>query len=183
MPSADLDQRRNASLAWGLCALVIGMLLLAYASVPLYRIFCQVTGFGGTTVQADAVPQQPGLRDFTVDFNTDVNSELPWEFLPLQKSVTLKPGEQKLVFFKAHNLSKEGVSGTAVFNVTPHKAGPYFAKTECFCFIEQRLGAGQEVTMPVSFFIDPEIENDPEMNGLHNITLSYTFFKTKQPNK
>lgn len=159
------------------------MVLLAYASVPLYRIFCQVTGFGGTTTQAEAPPQAVGTRIFTVDFNTDVNNELPWEFSPLQKNVSLKPGEQKLVFFKAHNLSTEGVSGTAVFNVTPHKAGSYFAKTECFCFTEQHLEAGQEVTMPVSFFIDPEIENDPEMKGLHNITLSYTFFKTKQPNK
>ncbi len=166
-----------------LAALVAGMVMLSFAAVPLYRLFCQVTGFGGTTRQADSLPQAVGTQDITVDFNTDMDTDLPWQFTSVQRKISLKPGEQKLIFFEAKNLSAETTSGTATFNVTPFKAGPYFIKTECFCFEEQKLAAGQEVTMPVSFFIDPQIENDPQMQDIHNITLSYTFFKTKQPNK
>jgi len=181
MPSADSTHSRNHSLALSLVALVAGMVMLSFASVPLYRMFCQVTGYGGTTNRADSAPKVLGVHPITIDFNTDVDASLPWSFTPLQHAVTLKPGEQKLVFFSAVNEASVPLSGTAVFNVTPNKAGPYFMKTECFCFTEQRLEAGQKVTMPVSFFIDPEIENDPDMADMHNITLSYTFFKTKQP--
>lgn len=174
---------RNRSLALSLIALVAGMLMLSYASVPLYRLFCQVTGFGGTTARTAVLPTTIGTRDITVDFNTEVDAKLNWDFKPLQKQVTLKPGEQKLVFFSATNHETVPVSGSAVFNVVPFKAGPYFVKTECFCFKEQRLEPNQTATMPVSFFVDPEIENNPDMADVRNITLSYTFFKTKHPKK
>ncbi len=173
--------RRNTSLALSLFALVAGMVMLSFAAVPLYRIFCQVTGFGGTPAQAASAPGYVGTRSVRVDFNTDTDPALPWEFLPLQREVTLTTGEEKLVFFTAENLSKTPVSGTAVFNVTPNKAAPYFTKVQCFCFEEQTLAPGEKVNMPVSFFIDPALEKDPEMEDVHNITLSYTFFKTKQP--
>lgn len=179
--SADSDARNHRSLTLSLVMLVVGMLMLSYASVPLYRLFCQVTGFGGTTERALAAPGAVGTRVFAVDFNADVDPGLNWKFLPLQRSVSLKPGEQKLALFTATNLGATPVSGTAVFNVTPHKVGPYFMKIKCFCYEEQSIAPGRTAHFPVSFFIDPEIENDPNMADVHSITLSYTFFKTKHP--
>lgn len=178
---SQAPRRSNTSLACALLALVAGMVMLSFAAVPLYRLFCQVTGFGGTPMQADAAPGTLGSRPVTVDFNADTDPHLPWEFTSMQRNVELIPGKQTLVFFTAANRSHAPVSGTAVFNVTPHKAAPYFQKLECFCYEEQRLAPGEEVVMPVSFFIDPEIENDPQTKDVHTITLSYTFFKTKQP--
>jgi cytochrome c oxidase assembly protein subunit 11 len=172
---------KNKSLAVNLAMLVVGMLLLSFASVPLYRIFCEVTGFGGTTENASSAPSSIGTRKMSVEFNTDVAPELNLKFSSLQKNISLKPGEQKLALFSATNKSSASVSGTAVFNVTPHKAGSYFVKIKCFCYDEMVLAPGQTVNLPVSFFIAPEIENDSEMADIHTITLSYTFFKTKYP--
>ena len=154
------------------------MIGLTYASVPLYRIFCQMTGFGGTTNRADAAPEQVLARQMTVRFDASVAANLAWDFAPEQGPQTLKIGEVGLAFFRAKNLSDKALSGTASFNVTPVKAGAYFSKIECFCFTEQRLTAGQETDMPVQYFIDPSIEEDENMHDVKTITLSYTFHPT-----
>ena len=166
-------------MALSLLAIVVGMLGLAYASVPLYRIFCKVTGIGGTTQTAVVAPEQVLDREIVVRFNADVDPKLPWYFKPQQKEVRVKIGENALAFFEAMNMSDNPVLGTATYNVTPLKAGGYFNKIQCFCFDEQKLDPGQTADMPVSFFIDPEILNDPNMNDVNTITLSYTFFKVK----
>jgi cytochrome c oxidase assembly protein subunit 11 len=156
---------------------ICGMLGLTAASVPLYRLFCQVTGYGGTTQVAEALPEAPLARTIKVRFNADVDPALPWSFRPLQREVEVRIGEQNLAFFQARNQSDRPVVGQAVYNVTPFKAGPYFDKIACFCFDEQRLEPGQEVDMPVSFFVDPAILDDPNTRDLTTITLSYTFFR------
>lgn len=151
---------------------------LAFASVPLYRLFCQVTGYGGTTQVADAAPAEIAERRITVRFNADVNPKLPWNFEPLEPAVTLRVGEPGLAFYRAVNLTDRPVSGTATFNVTPLKAGQYFSKTQCFCFDEQRLEAGEAVEMGVSFFIDPAILEDRNLDDVTTVTLSYIFFRS-----
>ncbi len=153
------------------------MVMLVVASVPLYKLFCQVTGYGGTTQKAEASTGTVLARDMTVRFNSDVNNKLPWHFKPVQRSVTVKVGEEALVFYKAVNTSNETITGTATFNVTPFKAAMYFNKIECFCFIEQTLAPGEEIDMPVTFFIDPDIASDKRLEEVKEITLSYTFFK------
>ncbi len=158
-------------------AVVTGMFGLVAASVPLYRLFCQVTGFGGTTQRADAAGRTVGDRDVTVRFNADVNGRLPWRFHPEQLQMTLAIGEQGLAFYQATNLSARTITGTATFNVTPFKAGPYFSKIQCFCFTEQTLAPGESMDMAVSFFVDPTILDDPNLADVHTITLSYTFFE------
>ena len=168
--------RANKRLGLALVGIVAGMAGAAYASVPLYQLFCQVTGYGGTTQVADALPETVGERVITVRFNSDVDPHLPWAFQPVQREMTLKVGEAGLAFFRARSLSERTTVGTATFNVTPLKAGPYFNKVQCFCFTEQQLAAGGEVDMPVSFFVDPEIEEDPNLQEVTTITLSYTFF-------
>lgn len=156
---------------------VVGMVGLAYSSVPLYRWFCQVTGFGGTTQVADAAPTRIVDRVITVRFNADVNPKLPWTFRPAQREIKVRLGEQALAFYEARNDDKSPVVGTATFNVTPPKAGSYFNKVECFCFTEQRLDPGRSVDMPVTFFVDPDMVNDRNLDDVTTITLSYTFFK------
>ncbi len=174
------DLRTNASrnIAALCVAVVAGMIVLSYASVPLYRIFCQMTGFGGTTNKAEAAPEQVLMRQMTIRFDTSVARSLAWEFVPAQGPQKLKVGEVGLAFFRAKNLSDKPLSGTASFNVTPAKAGAYFSKIECFCFTEQRLAAGQEIDMPVQYFIDPSIDEDENMHDVKTITLSYTFYPT-----
>jgi cytochrome c oxidase assembly protein subunit 11 len=171
---------KNLSLALNLAAIVAGMAMLAYASVPLYRLFCQVTGYGGTTQEASAFPSKTFDRRINVRFNADTDPNLPWEFKPGEKSMTVKVGAPILTYYKAHNESNEAVKGQAVYNVVPHKAGPYFVKVECFCFTEQVLKAGERVNMPISFYVDPTIMDDPEMDNVDTITLSYTFFPVKK---
>ncbi len=151
---------------------------LAFASVPLYRLFCQVTGYGGTNQVAETAPGQVFERRITVRFNADVNPKLPWHFQPLERAVTLRVGEPGLAFYRAVNLTDQPVRGTATFNVTPLKAGQYFNKTQCFCFDEQRLEAGEAVEMGVSFFIDPAILEDRNLDDVTTVTLSYTFFRS-----
>lgn len=173
--------RKNVTLALNLSAIVIGMLLLTAASVPLYRLFCQVTGYGGTTREATGVklPQRIIDRDITIVFNADIDPGLPWEFAPAQKKITVKVGEQKLVHYTARNKTSRPVKGNAVYNVLPFSAGVHFVKIECFCFVEQTLNANQRVDMPLLFYIDPAIMDDDEMKGVKTITLSYTFFPVK----
>lgn len=171
---------RNLSLAFNLAVLAAGMLMLAYASVPLYRLFCQVTGYGGTTRAAAHAPAVTYGRTMTVRFNADTDPHLPWKFYPGEKNHTVKVGEEALTYFVAENTSDRQVTGRAVYNVVPHKAGQYFAKIECFCFTEQTLQPKQKVDMPVSFYIDPAIMNDPELDTVKTITLSYTFFLNKE---
>lgn len=170
---------RNTRTLALLALMVVGMGGLAYASVPLYRLFCQVTGYGGTTQRADAFPGAAGGRTLLVRFDATVNPELDWHFAPAARSMELTTGENALAFYVAENLGSEAVTGTATFNVTPDRAGLYFNKVECFCFTEQVLVPGQRVDMPVSFFIDPEIATDPDLRDLATITLSYTFFRAE----
>ena len=177
--------KTNQSLSLQLAAAALGMLMLAYASVPLYRLFCQVTGFGGTTQRAEAhaAPIRVGERRITVTFDANQDPRLPWEFTPLEPSVSVRLGENRLVAFRAKNLSNQATRGTATYNVTPFAAGKYFNKIQCFCFEEQRLGAHQSANLPVSFFIDPAILDDPEIRDVTNITLSYTFFSYESANQ
>lgn len=168
---------KNARTAVMLGSIAIGMVGLSFASVPLYRIFCQVTGFGGTTQVAEAAPGGVAERVIKVRFNADTAPGLPWSFQPVQREIALRVGESGLAFYRAHNLAADAVTGSARFNVTPLKAGQYFNKVQCFCFDEQRLAAGEEVDMAVSFFVDPAILEDRNLDEVKTITLSYTFFR------
>ena len=162
--------------------LVAAMIGLAFASVPLYRLFCQVTGFGGTPLRADSAPGavagQIGVR-----FDANINPALPWRFEPKQHTVRIHPGERTQIFYHATNLTARTTTGTATFNVTPLKAGQYFSKIECFCFTEQTLKGGEDVDMPVVFYVDPAIRDDPEAKNIDEITLSYTFYPVETPEK
>ncbi|MDH3580014.1 MAG: cytochrome c oxidase assembly protein [Hyphomicrobiales bacterium] len=162
--------------ALALAGIVAGMLGLSYAAVPLYRIFCQVTGFGGTTQRADKAPDKIVDHEISVRFDASLAHSMPWRFRPVQQTLTLKLGESTLAFYEAENLSSKPILGTATFNVSPEAAGSYFSKIECFCFTEQRLEPGERVDMPVTFFVDPEILQDPDAREITEITLSYTFF-------
>ena len=168
---------RKTATAGVLAAVVVGMLGMAFAAVPLYQAFCRVTGFGGTTQFAGAAPATVEDRVITVRFNTDVASDLPWRFRPVQRELRVRLGEETLARYTTVNRSNVPVSGTATFNVTPYKAGRYFNKIDCFCFTEQLLEPGESAEMAVSFFIDPELVNDRNLDDLHTITLSYTFFR------
>ena len=149
---------------------------MAYAAVPLYDLFCRVTGYAGTTSRAETASDTIIERQVTVRFDASRNRQMPWEFTAPDDAVSLKIGETGLAFYKAHNPTNEEITGTATFNVTPQKAGYYFSKIDCFCFVEQTLAPGETVDMPVTFFIDPEIVDDEEMMDVKTITLSYTFF-------
>jgi cytochrome c oxidase assembly protein subunit 11 len=174
---ATSGNRANRRVAFTMVGIVVGMAALAYASVPLYRLFCQVTGYGGTTQTSAQAPGAVGDRLVTVRFDGTVASrDLPWSFKPTEREVQVHIGENRLTFYKATNNGSEPTVGIATFNVTPHKAGPYFQKVACFCFNEQTLGPGETVDMGVSFYVDPAIENDPHMKDV-TITLSYTFFR------
>lgn len=156
------------------------MLGVAYAAVPLYKIFCQVTGFAGTTQRATAAPDQVLDRKITIRFDSNVSNGLVWKFGPTERTVDVKIGENKLAFYRASNSSDQPVTGTASFNVAPEAAGRYFNKIECFCFTEQTLKPGESVEMPVSFFVDPEIVNDSDARHITQITLSYTFYPVEE---
>lgn len=147
-----------------------------WAAVPLYRIFCQVTGYGGTPMRAEKAPDVVFDRKILVRFDANVTPGMPWEFQPVQRTMELKLGENALAFYKAHNTSQETVKGTASFNVSPDGAGAFFSKIECFCFTEQTLAPGESVDMPVSFFVDPSIAADRDAHVIKEITLSYTFY-------
>lgn len=156
---------------------------MSYASVPLYKAFCAMTGFGGTTRRADeaqAIAVKPAKDGHLINiiFVSNVHSEMPWSFVPTQSHVKIIPGETALAFYTVKNLTNKTITGVATYNVHPPKSGLYFNKIQCFCFEEQRLGPGEEIDMPVFFYIDPDILTDPSMKDLSEIILSYTFFKT-----
>ena len=175
------DRRRNRRIAAALVAVPMAMGALAWASAPLYRLFCQVTGFGGTPGIAAEAPQAAAdAPSIEIRFNADIAPDLDWRFGPVERAVTVRLGEPALAFYRAENLGEEPVTGAATFNVTPLKAGAYFSKIDCFCFTEQRLGPGESADMPVSFFVDPEIADDPNVRDVGTITLSYTFFRSEE---
>ncbi len=156
--------------------LVAAMVGLAFASVPLYRMFCKLTGFGGTTMLSTKLPDKMLEREVIVKFDANVSRGINWDFKPEKHQETVKLGQQGLIAFMAKNKSRLPVTGTAVYNVTPNKAGQYFHKMQCFCFGEQLLNPGEEMPMPVVFYIDPSMAEDREMDDVTSITLSYTFF-------
>ncbi len=157
------------------------MIALVVASVPLYTLFCKVTGLGGTPRVVDAAPLgAASVGTMVVRFDSNVMKGLPWRFQPNQTAVTVRLGEPTMASFTAENKGRTAITGTAAFNVTPAKAGIYVDKIQCFCFSEQRLAAGQKVEMPVQFYIDPAIASDPNTSDITAITLSYSFFKSAQ---
>src|SRR4051794_34905004 len=168
---------RNKTTVLLLGAVILGMAGLSFASVPLYRLFCQVTGYGGTTQRAASAPAEIAGAIVTVRFDAAIAPDLAWEFRPLVSEVRLHPGEQREVFYRATNRSTEPVTGTATFNVTPAKSGIYFDKLQCFCFTEQRLAPGESRDMGVVFFVDPDLLKDPGTRDVRTITLSYTMFR------
>ena len=164
-----------------LVVVAFGMLGLGFASKPLYDTFCKVTGFGGTPRIADANTSEIIDRVIKINFDSNVSNGLPWDFEPIDRSLEVKVGQTAIAYYKVKNVSNETIIGTATYNVTPIKAAPYFIKTECFCFTEQRIEPGQEVDMPVLFHVDSQIQDDDRMDDVKDITLSYTFFRVEQP--
>jgi cytochrome c oxidase assembly protein subunit 11 len=177
MNNRDIHDKNTKTLliVFGVVFMMVG---LAFASVPLYDLFCRVTGFGGTTQLSTELPDTILDRKVTVNFNTDTNRNLPWDFGVEQSSITLNIGQDALINFVAENISDTPVAGTAVYNVTPLKVGKYFHKTQCFCFDYQVLQPGEEMNMPVVFYVDPAIADDPNMEDVTTITLSYSYFKS-----
>jgi cytochrome c oxidase assembly protein subunit 11 len=171
---------RTRTALW-LVSVVVLMASLSFAAVPFYRWFCQVTGFGGTTSQAAVAPDQPLERTIKVRFDASLEAGMPWEFRPEQIEMTIRIGETGLAFYEAYNPTDRPVAGQATYNVTPDAAGYYFTKIACFCFTEQVLQPGERVSMPVTFFVDPEIVQDREGNLVQEITLSYTFHEIALP--
>lgn len=174
-PRENRIERKHLRVGVICLGLTLGMLGMSFAAVPLYQLFCQVTGYGGTTQRAEYASSTPLGDKITIRFDANISSDLDWSFEPLQRAMTLKVGEKGQVSYRAVNLGRDS-SGTATFNVSPPQAGAYFNKIECFCFTEQRLAHGESVDMPVIFFVDPEIAQDPLLKSLDTITLSYTFF-------
>lgn len=158
----------------------LAMLALGFASKPLYDTFCKVTGYGGTTRVAEDNLSEVLDRKVQVSFDANVNG-LPWDFVPEQRSMTVQLGQTGLAYYKVKNNSDKPMVGTATFNVTPIKSAPFFIKTECFCFTEQRVEPGQEISMPVLFFVDPQLDEDKRLEDVKDITLSYTFFEVEEP--
>lgn len=173
--NADM-QRRNTRTMLIVVSVVAGMSGMAYASVPLYNLFCRVTGYGGTPGVAKTSTEAIIDREITVRFDASVNHNLAWRFAPAQPPMTIKVGETALAFYHAENKSSDTTIGTATYNVTPLKAAKYVNKVDCFCFTEQTLEAGEAVDMAVSFFVDPAIMDDRLLDDVNTITLSYTFF-------
>ena len=166
----------NNRTAMGLSIIVLTMIILVAFSVPLYNLFCRVTGYGGQTNTSEFLSSTILERDINLKFSADVNDSIDWSFEP-PENLEFKVGENILVNYRATNLSDKQTSGTATFNVLPVKVGPYFIKTQCFCFEKQTLNPGESVDMPVVFYVDPAISEDPTMEDVEEITLSYTFFK------
>ncbi|KAH6760045.1 cytochrome c oxidase assembly protein CtaG / Cox11 family [Perilla frutescens var. frutescens] len=182
-------EKKSRKMLIYLTGLVFAMVGCSYAAVPLYRRFCQATGYGGTVQRRESVEEkiarhaQDGTvtsREIVVQFNADVADGMPWKFVPTQREVRVKPGESALAFYTAENRSSTPIVGVSTYNVTPMKAAVYFNKIQCFCFEEQRLLPGEQIDMPVFFYIDPEFETDPKMAGINNLILSYTFFKVSE---
>ena len=164
--------RKTAGICVFVCAAMLG---LAYLFVPLYNLFCKVTGFDGTTQVATQAPMEIIDRKIEVIFTSTIDPKLPWEFKPLQNSMTLRVGEVGLAFFKVKNLSDKPITGMALYNVSPNKMGAYFTKIQCFCFNQQTLLPHQEMDMPVTFFIDPKMDKEKSLDEISQVVLSYTF--------
>lgn len=175
MDHAEL-KKKNARMLTTVMIVVGVMLAASFAAVPAYKLFCQLTGFGGTTMVAESLPDRTVDRKITVKFNADVGRTMPWRFHSDQRQVAVQLGQQGVMSFSAENYGRSAVTGVAVYNVSPPKAGKYFHKLQCFCFGEQSLNPGEKVTYPVVFYIDPALNDDPNMEDLKTITLSYTFF-------
>ncbi|WP_353207393.1 cytochrome c oxidase assembly protein [Sphingorhabdus sp.] len=175
----------NAKTGFLAAALAVSMVGVGFAAVPLYRLFCQVTGFGGTTMRADAAQAATVAvmnETMVIRFDANHRGDLPWEFKPERPTDTVSIGAKDMSIFLAKNLSNEAVTGTATFNVTPELAGKYFNKIQCFCFTEQTLKPGEKVRMPVLYYVDPKIMTDPNTKDIEEITLSYTFYPVEKPN-
>ncbi len=187
MASVATLETRNRRTMWTAFMVAAGMLALGYAAVPLYRLFCQVTGFGGTTqraTEAEAVSAQQrgasaGAVSYSIRFDANTARDMPWEFEPLQLTDRVAIGQRDMAIYVAKNNSSVPITGTASFNVEPEQAGRYFNKVQCFCFTEQTLQPGQQVRMPVIYYVDPAALDDPNMAGVEQITLSYTFHRTQ----
>jgi len=170
---------KNSRMAYVMVGLVGGMLGLAFASVPLYDLFCRVTGYGGTPKQSSIASISVIDRDMSVRFAANVNRDMPWDFKPLQSKQSSKVGAQNIAYFEVYNPTDKPIVGTATFNVTPHKAGEYFIKLDCFCFTEQLLEPGERRKMPVVYYVDTLLDEDRNLDEVGEITLSYTFFVDK----
>ena len=170
------NAKKNLRVAVAASSIFVAMVGLAYASVPLYKIFCQQTGFGGTTQRAAKAPEKATEQFIDVRFDANTSSELNWRFQPKQTVMRVKIGEQNMAYFEATNLAAHENTGSAVYNVSPPIAGAYFDKIQCFCFTKQTLKAGENVEFPVVFFVDPDILKDADGKGVEEITLSYTFY-------
>ncbi|MCP9223760.1 cytochrome c oxidase assembly protein [Erythrobacter sp. LQ02-29] len=187
MAGAATTQNRNKRVGIMMFAMAAAMLGLGFAAVPLYNLFCRVTGFAGTTqvatdndaVLAEQMAKSAGLPQISIRFDGSVARGMPWEFGPEQTTDTVQIGQRDMAFFYARNTSDHAITGAATYNVEPEQAGPYFNKIQCFCFTEQTLQPGQEVRMPVLFYVDPKALDDPNMKGVEQITLSYTFHEAK----
>ncbi|WP_120716104.1 cytochrome c oxidase assembly protein [Tsuneonella amylolytica] len=188
MSTAGTLDRRNLRTGFYAAIFALAMLGLGFAAVPLYRLFCQVTGFAGTTQRATedeaslaaAAAQQVAGATVSVRFDANIDPDLAWTFRPEQVTQTVKLGQRQMAFFYAKNNSDRPLTGQASFNVSPDQTGGYFNKIQCFCFTEQTLQPGQEVHMPVLFFVDPSIRNDPNAAPVEQITLSYTFHRAPE---
>lgn len=175
------DKKRLVRTAIFASAVVLGMTGMAFAAVPLYQAFCKVTGYGGATQEAQAAPTQILDRRIEIRFDANTSPDLPVEFEPKQTSETLRIGETGLAFYRVRNTSTETLVARATYNVTPHIAGQYFAKLECFCFTDRVIAPGQEADLPVVYFVDPEIVSNPDTAEINTLTLSYTFFRSTTP--
>ena len=173
--NSAVAQNRNGKTLVILLVIVAAMIGLVAISPELYRAFCEATGLNGTTQRADRAPGAVAGQ-FKIQFDANTHPGLPWRFEPEQLSVNVAPGAQTKIFYRAQNLSARAIVGQAVYNVSPDTVGKYFKKIQCFCFSEQTLQPGQKVDMPVVFFVDPKIKQDPDTKDVHEITLSYTFY-------
>jgi cytochrome c oxidase assembly protein subunit 11 len=186
LPPSPFDRdRANRRTMLTMAVVGFSMLGLGFASVPLYRIFCEQTGFNGTTQRAQASTnvQVATGHELSVRFDSNVQPGMPWKFHPEHPTQTITIGERKMAIFLAKNMSNKAVTGTAAFNVTPTQAGRFFTKVQCFCFTQQTLQPGEEVRMPVIYYVDPKILNDPDNRDTQEITLSYTFYPVEQDGK
>jgi cytochrome c oxidase assembly protein subunit 11 len=178
-PKQKQRSTRDHFVGLSLAGLVAVMVGLSFAAVPLYRLYCQATGYGGVPQRAAQAPGEVLDRTITIRFDGNVAPGLPWSFAPVQQTMDVKIGETALAFFKATNTAATPITGRAAFNVAPDLAGRYFTKIQCFCFTEQTLAAGASVEMPVTFYVDPKIVEDEDTNNMSEITLSYTFYPTR----
>lgn len=186
MAASDMDHqrtlgRRNARVVTACLAAVVGMVALSYAAVPLYDLFCRVTGYGGTTQVAGALTRAPLERTVQMRFDSNIAPGLGWRFEPVQRTQTIRIGEQGLAFYRVTNTTDRPIVGQATYNVTPYKVGEYFNKLACFCFTEQILMPGETLEMPVSYFVDAALADDRNLDDITAVTLSYTFFEVDEP--